>query len=136
MDKNKYEVIQLKKEIEPNKLFEDVIVFVVSHLNQCEVEKKVVGNSYTAIFYFRNQKNGKKAKIPYVTMEMIIQSSLCAVHFSYSKARPALNAVVAAAAAPIFLPVSGVLLGTAGLRLWRGNTLKNDVMSYIRTCTS
>lgn len=121
----------VEKEVEADKFFDDVVLFVMSHLNECQVEKKVVGNYYTAIFYLK-KKNGQKIEMPCITLEMIIQMNLCGVYFNYSKARPALNAVVAAAAAPIYLPASGILLGTAGLRLWHGNNLKKDVMRYIK----
>lgn len=135
MDKNKYEIIQLEKEVDADKLFEDVILFVISHLNDCQVEKKIVGNSYTAIFYLK-KKNGQKIEVPCITLEMIIQKNLCGVYFKYSKARPALNTAIAIASAPISLPVSGVLLGTAGLRLWHGSNIKNDVMRYIKAYAS
>ena len=47
---------ELEKEVDADKLFEDVILFVTSHLNDCQVEKKIVGNSYTAIFYLKKKE--------------------------------------------------------------------------------
>lgn len=65
-----------------------------------------------------------------------MEETSCSVSVKYSKAGQVINMAVAAAAAPVALPVSAWLAGASAVRLIYGSNLKKEVIRFIRAYVS
>lgn len=136
-ENKKYEIIPIRRQIEGEKLLDDVIIYLYSRLKECQIEKNINGNTYTILV--STISKGKENKKAYITVELIVHSDSCAVYFSSSKARPIFNmsfAIATVVAVPTALPASGLLMGSGLLRLWNHKQFKKGVIKYIQMYVS
>ena len=137
MSKKMYEVIPVTKPIDKEKLVNDVSIYLYSRLVNCKIETNVNNSTCTILVSPKPRKNKKVvANIQFIVVEMIVHDDSCAVNISSSKARPIFNVALAAVMAPVALPVSGLLTGTAAYRLWYASGLKKDLVKYISAYVS
>lgn len=132
MGKKTYEIIPINKNVEEKLLIDNIIVYLYSRLNECQIETNINGNIYTILVSSISQKS----KHIYIVLELVVHSDSCAVYINLSKVRPIFNLVFAVVAAPIALPASSLFMGSGILKLWNYNQFKKEIIKYIRTYVS
>ena len=137
MGEKKYVAIPVKKPVEKEKLVNDVSIYLYSRMENCQIETNINNSTCTILVSPKPRKHKKVVTdIKFIVVEMIIHDDSCAINVQSSKARPIFNFALAAVVAPVALPVTGWLTGTAAIRLWHTSSLKKDLIKYITAYVS
>lgn len=137
MSKKTYEIIPVKKPIEKEALLNNISMYLYSRLENCQIESNVSDNTCILLVSPKPRKHKKiVTNLQYIVVEMIVHDDTCAVNIRCSKARPVFNVTLAAVMAPVALPVSGLLTGTAAIRLLFESGLKKELIKYISAYVS
>lgn len=124
-------IIHVSKQVDGIELMNTVAKYIQSRINNCTIEAGSEGNTYTILVTPATNVQNKMSKPIFIIVQIILHEDSCAISYEYTKARPAFNAAFAIVAAPICLPLSGVLLGTAAYRIMFSTKLRNDLFRYI-----